>query len=1277
MQMKKRVLSAFMALCMVCSLVGAAWAVIPQVSAAVNGVTIVDSIKTDGRFTARLNGNLSSGQTAVYTWARSSNGYDYEEIAYTKVTGDLYNMAGENGTSEATWVNVALDSEVANAADSQRYWYQVTVQILNSDGNAVDEPYTAAAQVPYYVQLQNGSFETPAYDDHGQNYVMSGTDGVVWQTTGYYEEYGSRIELVGDNTYTWHGVNYCPTDDIYETSVQCAELNADSAGALYQDVLTTPGSTMYWSLMHNGRTRNNSFVGHGNYSQNHPASDTMYVLIMSATMADEMEINTQEDVEAAIEAIQEGDPKYAGATVDTIEYKWYWTRENNGSPWRPNYTYYLHVYDEATDQWIKYEPGDNGQVQTVWKYHTGEYKVPSNQYLTRYFFVAGETELGRNTGDDTPPYSVGNHIDNVHFSTDLPPAAPGTVSLEIEKHITGDLTETDFGVLKNQLKFTVQYGSQSVTVNGSDMTWTGADGKYTGTYVIQNISLAANESLQYTITEDASSAQMTGYTLEASMANNSGSLLDGQVGVASFTNTYQQLDPLSPEHNKYIKDNGDGTYDLSLNVKGEVQTESETIPINVLYVLDTSYSMIWDMDGTYAPGEDGDEDLQHNSFERMKAAQDAMDALNRALQDEKFDPRFAMVTFNKTATTRTDTWISDSDGLFRAGITAETATTEQYGSGTNYEAAFNEALPLIQTAPTSGDRSNAQTIVIFISDGQPNWPRPNENEDLAYAQSQAEVAAKLISCDQFYAIGVGENGEGEEYRSNLQGVVNAVTADETDLFVAKESEALVDYFESLRANFTSVDCTNVVITDQLSYYAELVDESQAPTITIQPLTGQPIQVAITNYVQGNDGIYTGIGTFNDGDGVSQPLTYTYNPGTKTFTLEFPSTYALENGWTYTITVKIQPTEDAYQYYATNNSYPTENGETTKGEEGTDAPGNDTSSGKPGFYSNADADLTYKSNGVDAEQPYPDPVIQVKLGDLVIDKNVSGVDTSVVADKSFTFNIERLSEDGSTVDATFNGIYDGVTFTSGVAQVTITGDDAEEISGLLMGNYRVTENDPGNLNAYDHTGTTYQVGEDTTQDVTVSPAKTSTITVTNTYALRTHILTVTKHVDGNMGDTTQDFEFTITGLDAGAEYTIQNADGSQTTGTLGQDHTFTLKSGQSAIFTGLNELTDYSVTETNVPGYDQLVVFRENTDSNGGTIQNKGEDQSASWIVDADSEHPLIGDVSILFTNTRNVGTPTGFFEDNLPFTLMISAAGLAGIALIAAILVRRQRRRRE
>src|SRR5699024_2329448 len=35
---------------------------------------------------------------------------------------------------------------------------------------------------------------------------------------------------------------------------QFAELNCETAGALYQDVLTVPGSTLYWGLEHADRT---------------------------------------------------------------------------------------------------------------------------------------------------------------------------------------------------------------------------------------------------------------------------------------------------------------------------------------------------------------------------------------------------------------------------------------------------------------------------------------------------------------------------------------------------------------------------------------------------------------------------------------------------------------------------------------------------------------------------------------------------------------------------------------------------------------------------------------------------------------------------------------------------------------------------------------------------------------------------------------------------------------------------------------------------------------
>lgn len=55
-----------------------------------------------------------------------------------------------------------------------------------------------------------------------------------------------------------------------------------------------------------------------------------------------------------------------------------------------------------------------------WYRHTGDYDVSENQYLTRFFFVAGETAFDKNGGDGkTKAGTVGNHLDNVSFSETL------------------------------------------------------------------------------------------------------------------------------------------------------------------------------------------------------------------------------------------------------------------------------------------------------------------------------------------------------------------------------------------------------------------------------------------------------------------------------------------------------------------------------------------------------------------------------------------------------------------------------------------------------------------------------------------------------------------------------------------------------------------------------------------------------------------------------------------------------------------------------------------
>ena len=72
----------------------------------------------------------------------------------------------------------------------------------------------------------------------------------------------------------------------------------------------------------------------------------------------------------------------------------------------------------------------------------------------------------------------------------------------------------------------------------------------------------------------------------------------------------------APVHKKTLKDNGDGTYDLTLSVTGD--TEEESKPIDVVLVIDASTSMNKNIDG-------------NRSKTRMQAAHDAVAALANEL----------------------------------------------------------------------------------------------------------------------------------------------------------------------------------------------------------------------------------------------------------------------------------------------------------------------------------------------------------------------------------------------------------------------------------------------------------------------------------------------------------------------------------------------------------------------------------------------------------------------------------------------------------------------
>ena len=462
-------------------------------------LTITDTITTNGRLTVSASGET---RTLTYTWEKSTDGTNWETVTRKRVTGDEFNVA-----EDGSWVNVAID-------DGARCYYRAKVATIGGV-EVENSSYSDSTQVTYYDALQNGGFETPSLTD-GEVFIASGEQNIVWQTTEDLKQievlYPQYSASSASSVATWHGVV-----NVAE-GTQCAEINANGAGALYQDVLTVPGSTMHWQLAHLGRSMNGSPVGGTDYDGvENEKTDTMYVLIMPYESA--KNITTQSQVLQVLNNLG----SYKGASVETITYTWKWKRETTYNYYDSTTTYTMqHKVGNTWTNTFTWKDSELKQIANPWEVHSGSYKVPEEQYLTRYFFVAGNTAYGEND-------SVGNHIDNVWFSTEVPPANPGSANLTIKKTIVVDgwdnMTETERDVFKNSVSFT--YNGN--TIQGSGMDWL----NNVGTYTFANQSLGA-----YEVTETVGT--VGGYTCTTSENDKTQTvtLTDGGTATAAFTNTY-------------------------------------------------------------------------------------------------------------------------------------------------------------------------------------------------------------------------------------------------------------------------------------------------------------------------------------------------------------------------------------------------------------------------------------------------------------------------------------------------------------------------------------------------------------------------------------------------------------------------------------------------------------------------------------------------------------------------------------------------------------------
>lgn len=365
---------------------------------------IKDEIESKGCLTVPY--TMAEGIT--FKWFGSNTEEDsatWKEVKQERTSGTQYNIVNDDKGSH---LYPALDRELteklkkdaSNFDESIRRWYRVEVY----SGNKKIAEY-GPKQVPYYAALQNGSFEYPVTDDinTGGNFTFpNGTTGLVWETTGS----DKQVEIVRD------GRNH--NGATAKDGKQFAELNAEAAGALYQKVLTAPGSTLYWELYHQGR---------------YPTGyDNMFLVI--APTKEVKDITEQQDLINLITDIQNNSEEYAR--------KGYFLKDN-----------------------IRDKRGE-------WKQYTGDYVVPEGQYLTTFFFVAGDTAQQSKKGA-----TLGNLLDKVSFSTNLPDPVNGGNVL-VRKTVEGILPED-----LSQYQVTIEIGkvnddsapkNATISFNGSNKT---------------------------------------------------------------------------------------------------------------------------------------------------------------------------------------------------------------------------------------------------------------------------------------------------------------------------------------------------------------------------------------------------------------------------------------------------------------------------------------------------------------------------------------------------------------------------------------------------------------------------------------------------------------------------------------------------------------------------------------------------------------------------------------------------------------------------------------
>lgn len=503
-----------------------------------------------------------------------------------------------------------------------------------------------------------------------------------------------------------------------------------------------------------------------------------------------------------------------------------------------------------------------------------------------------------------------------------------------------------------------------------------------------------------------------------------------------------------PDHTKSITYNNGGKYTLNLNVVGKDTRESHetTEKIEVVLVLDTSGSMNYCMDGSQRGCNKSNPKRLTALKEAATSFIDATETTNDTIQDKDSKVRIAIAQFGQNS------------GVV-SSLTSDTAALKSSVNrlSANGATPADKGMTAAQTALRQA-RPGAKKIVIFFADGVPTTQNTFSTR---VANDAVQTALAMKSAGTLiYSIGIFEGANPEQQS-----------------FGNRENDQANQFMHAVSSNYpnaTAYDKANWGTGGNLGYYkatnsaddlTKIFDDIQKEITTGSAYSGVSIVDELSEYAQVDGVVWNMASMRNFGgatyyrvtggvtlnvtnlpSGATPPVLerdYTLwysDAGNGKIRVEFAGDYELLHNATYTLSYGIVPTDSAY---ARVNMVDGGINYDATGDAGTGT----TSAGKPGFRSNASAQVCYTFDKQSACAAYQHPVLQVPSANVVVTKHWEGGAPAGGA----TLRIDFMRDGSSVMGKDFSA-----------DDELPTGEWQYTFRGVMAGDYTVTE---GNIAGY--------------------------------------------------------------------------------------------------------------------------------------------------------------------------------------------------------------------